>query len=235
MYCNEFLGQLGRQRVVYPYISFFSQNTGIFRMNINGKGSIVTQPDIAIAVLGVETENKDLKIAQNENAIKSTQILNTLRNMELAEKDIKTESYTISPQYDYVEGKQIFRGYRVVHTFKITIKNIQQVGAIVDAAVSSGANIVNNINFTLSNPEIYYNQALKLALKNAVNKAQSIEGSLGIVVNKTPISITEESEGQTPIVERALLAAPAATTPIREGQIEISASIKAIFAYCLRV
>jgi Uncharacterized conserved protein len=202
-----------------------------YKMNINGKGSVMTEPDIAIVSLGVITENKELKAAQEENAAKSTEVINSLINSGIEEKDIKTEAYTINPEYDYVEGKQIFRGYKVTHTFKVTIKDIKKVGEIIDAAVSSGANVVNNITFTISNPSIYYKKALNLAIDDAIKKAKSIESNLEITVNRIPISITEEGQSYTPMAEKALYSAPTSATPIKEGQIEIIANIKAVFIY----
>lgn len=210
----------------------FKRSPKQYKMNINGKGMVSVQPDIAVVTLGVETQNRELRTAQNENAITSSRIIAALMRMGIEEEDIKTETYNVSPQYDYVEGKQIFRGYRVIHTFKVTVKNINQTGEIVDAAVAAGANTVSNINFTISNPRVYYNEALKLALRDAVIKAQNIENSLGVLVNKTPIRITEESQGYTPISERVLYAASAdGGTPIREGQIQVNASLKAVFTY----
>jgi Uncharacterized conserved protein len=215
----------------YPYFYNSRSNMNDYKMNINGKGSVMTEPDIAIVSLGVITENKELKAAQEENAAKSTEVINSLINSGIEEKDIKTEAYTINPEYDYVEGKQIFRGYKVTHTFKVTIKDIKKVGEIIDAAVSSGANVVNNITFTISNPSIYYKKALNLAIDDAIKKAKSIESNLEITVNRIPISITEEGQSYTPMAEKALYSAPTSATPIKEGQIEIIANIKAVFIY----
>lgn len=215
----------------YPYSYGFRSNTSNYQMSINGKGSVMVEPDIATVSLGVITENKELKAAQEENAVKSTQVLNSLINSGVEEKDIKTETYTINPEYDYIEGKQVFRGYRVTHTFKVTIKNLKNIGEIIDSAVASGANTVSNINFTISNPSIYYRKALNLAIEGAVRKAESMESSLEITINRIPISIIEEGQGYTPIAEKAVYSAPAAVTPIKEGQIEIIANIKAVFIY----
>lgn len=215
----------------YPYSYNFRSNTSNYQMNISGKGSVMVTPDIATVSLGVITENKELKVAQEENAVKSTQVVNSLINSGIEEKDIKTEAYTINPEYDYIEGKQVFRGYRVTHTFKVIIKNLKKVGEIIDSAVASGANTVSNINFTISNPSIYYKKALNLAIDDAVRKAESMESSLKITINRIPISIVEEGQSYTPIAEKVLYSAPSPVTPIKEGQIEIIANIKAVFIY----
>ncbi|GAA0730083.1 SIMPL domain-containing protein [Clostridium malenominatum] len=209
-------------------MDYTSWNEG--KMKVNGLGIVRVQPDVAIVNLGVVTENKDLETAQRENAIKSNSVINALRQMGIDEKDISTASYTIEPQYDYVEGRQIFRGYRVSNILNVKVRNINKVGEVVDNAVKNGANTVNNIKFTVDNMEIYYNKALKLALKDAAIKAREMANSLRVNLNGTPVRIIEESVreiGESPVPYKAL----AEATPILPGQINVTAKIVALFSY----
>lgn len=221
-YGNEYISQ-------YPYS--YRINTNDYKMNITGKGSIMVEPDIANVSLGVITTNKELKAAQQENAIKSIQVIKSIIDMGVREKDIRTESYTVNPEYDYVEGKQIFRDYKVTNILNVTIKDLKKVGEIIDTAVSNGANTVERITFTLSDSSPYYMQALNLAIQDSIRKAKSIEDKLGIEVNKVPVRITEESQGHTVVPLMAYAAPVAKHTPIEGGQLEISANIKAVFTY----
>lgn len=214
----------------YPYLRC-SQTSSNNNMTVYGNGSVKVKPDIATASLGVMTENKNLKNAQEKNAVRTTNVLNTLRQMGIKEKDIKTENYSISPEYDYIEGKQVFRTYRVTNSLRVIFRDLNKIGETIDAAVASGANIVNNITFTVQDPQRFYNEALKIATKNALVKASELEGTLSIIVNRTPISITEERQEFKPVGRQILYAAPSDGTPILEGQIEINASIKVVFNY----
>ncbi|GIM27603.1 SIMPL domain-containing protein [Clostridium polyendosporum] len=199
-------------------------------MKINGVGTVKVEPNVAVVNLSVITENINLKVAQEENAIKSTAVINELHQMGIPNKQIRTASYNIEPQYDYVDGKQIFRGYKVTNTLSVTIKNITKVGEVIDRATSSGVNRVDNIIFTVEDTSIYYNQALNLAIKNAVQKAVEIGNSLGVDVDKTPSKITEESYSSA-FEEVSMMKLAAPTTPILPGQINITARIEAIFNY----
>ncbi|MBF8982047.1 SIMPL domain-containing protein [Lutibacter sp. B2] len=216
-----------------PYNPYVHGTTNIcgYSMELEGRGSIKVQPDIAIVTLGVVTENKELKIAQEENAKDSTRMLDSLKKMGIKEDDIETEAYSIDLQYDYIEGQKIFRGYKVTHNFKITIRDLEKTGKIIDTAVSNGANVVKNIYFTLSNPSIYYRQALTLAIQDAIEKAEVIENKLQVIVNKTPTRISEERYDHIPLYKRPSLGSPDTTTPIKAGKVEIIANIKAVFAY----
>ena len=118
----------------YPTCMIPSMVYSSCKLKVNGKGSIMVNPDEAVIVLGVTNENIQLENAQKENAEKVAAIINTLLKLGVLKEDIQTQTYQIQPQYDYVDGKQIFRGYRVIHNLKVNVKNISMVGKIVDTA-----------------------------------------------------------------------------------------------------
>lgn len=200
-----------------------------FKMKVYGRGSVMVEPDIAIVTLGVFTEDMELQKAQDENTKTMNRIINTLKKMGIPSKDIQTESYTINPQYDYVNGNQVFKGYRVTHTIKVTIRDLNMVGEVIDNAVKQGANIVNNINFTVSEPFQYYKQALNKAINNSIDKAKTIGEELRVQVSTTPIQIIEK--GIESSIAPTLYKATDAVPPIQTGEIEIVANIEAIFTY----
>lgn len=213
-----------------PYMKAY-MNTATCKMKVEGKGNIRVQPNIAVVVLGVITEDKELRPAQEGNAAKMTAVLRGLREMGISSEDIQTQSYNIFPQYDFVEGKQIFRGYRVEHKLEIMVRDINRIGQVIDNAVLNGAIRVENIRFTISNSSMFYQQALNAAVDDAISKSRAIGAKLNIDVSKVPVQIVEVSYGpEAPIIPLAYQATEAAT-PIQPGQIEIGARVEAIFAY----
>ena len=212
---------------------FYSPNPQNFKrgeLKINGTATIKVEPTIAIVNLGVVTEDMNLEKAQRENAVKATAIINELLKFNISKEDISTFTYNIEPQYDYVEGKQVFRGYRVTNILSVIIKDLSKVGQIIDAAVSKGANRVDNIKFTVENSSLYYNKALSLAIINAVTKARQVQTTLKVDVFKIPYKIIEQSSTEN-IQEFTDGRVLAATTPILPGQITITARIEAFFYY----
>lgn len=201
-------------------------------MIVSGEETVQAAPDQAIITLGATTENKDPAAAQQENAAVISKVIDSIKALGIPEEQIKTVEYRIDPQYDYVEGNQIFRGYKVTHQIQITVNNIKQVGEIVDTAVKNGANTVSSVRFTISNQETYYNQALSLALENARHKALSMAKTLGVTLDKTPDHVQEISVGQPiPIQMDAYTKIAAATTPIQPGELNISAAVKVEYSY----
>ncbi|UJF34803.1 SIMPL domain-containing protein [Paenibacillus hexagrammi] len=219
-------------RLPYPSIAspFFSG--GHKTMEVIGEGTVSAAPNKAIIVLGVISESISLTEAQKENASSVTHIIEALLRLSVPKEHIQTTQYSIDIQYNYEDGKQLFRGYKVTHLLQITNDHIDMTGSIVDTAVKYGANTVSSIQFTMANPEIAYNHALSIAIKNSLLKATTIARTLGVTVHPTPCLVQELSRMQGPTPYHAApLYAKSEGTPIQPGELQISASIKANFIY----
>ncbi|EJR52698.1 hypothetical protein IIM_03014 [Bacillus cereus VD107] len=200
-------------------------------ITVQGEGIVKAKPNVVILTLGIRTDSKNVKQAQEENAIQSKQLLDALKQLGIADKDIETISYTITPQYEYVNDKALLQGYRVEHLYEITVLNVQKAGEVYDIAVSNGANVAKGLRFRISHPNKYYEQALIQALHQAVEKACAIASTYNLNINPVPLSLVEES-AQLPreVASYATLQAHAAP-PIQSGELEIISSIRAIFTY----
>ncbi len=202
-------------------------------MTVTGVGSVSAQPNVAKINLGVETQDEELTKAQQDNAQTLNKVIDSLVQMGIPREDIQTVDYFIYPQYDYVDGKQEFRGYQVTHTIQVTIKDLSQTGKVIDTAVQNGANRVSNIEFTIDNPQQYYKRALNRALENAVSKAKTIADQMNLNLDPTPTQIVEElPQGTvTPQTFKQAEAVSSASTQVEPGQIEITARIETKFQY----
>ena len=214
----------------YPYVQQMTRQQQRV-MTVTGIGSLKITPDIAQIQLEVSTENKQLNHAQKENAYEMNQVIDSLLKLGIDRENIQTISYTIVPQYNYIEGEQVFRGYEVTNAITVKVTDIDQVGNVIDVAVQNGANRVSNIQFKVENEQLDYQQALSLALKNALAKAQTIAGTMQLQLDPHPIKIVEELRAE-PIAYRTFAAKEMiGSTPIEQGQITISATVKVQFQY----
>ncbi|KON87088.1 hypothetical protein AF332_09885 [Sporosarcina globispora] len=207
-----------------------------FRPNIlrvSGEGKLAVQPDQANIKLGVVTEDEELQNAQEQNAAAISNIKKSLNDIGITDKQIQTSDFTIFPQYDFVDGKQIFRGYRVEHILSITVNEIEDTGLVVDTAVDNGANIVRGINFEAENQSELYQHALSLAVMDAYKKAETIAASLRVQLISTPVSVTEGTFGiEQPVsFQSSPFVKSAVSTPIQPGTIDIETHITAEFTY----
>jgi uncharacterized protein YggE len=201
------------------------------KLEVHGKGVINVKPDAAEVVIGIKTENPKLEIAQEENATITTEVISNITKMGVLPRYIQTQNYNIRTNYDYSEGKQIFRGYEVNNDLKVLIRNLEIAGEIIDAAVKGGANNVNGINLIVSNQTTYYYEALRLAVTDAQNKARVIADKLNVNLNIIPIQINEHENGNITPFEAMTLKEVSSATPILAGENKIIAEIEAIFKY----
>ncbi|MFC0234704.1 MULTISPECIES: SIMPL domain-containing protein [Fictibacillus] len=203
------------------------------RLIVSGEGSVSAVPDRALLTIGVITENQNLSVAQKDNADKTASVIQTLMSLGIPQSDIQTASFRIEPQYNYENGQQQFRGYRVEHQLQVTVKDIRQTGQAIDQAVANGANSVSSIQFTVSNPDAFYNQALSLAIQNAQQKAISMARALQVTLRPVPLNVQEVSQSlpPRPVPFQAVMYAQSAETPIQPGENKITASVKIQYTY----
>ncbi|MCP1125002.1 hypothetical protein CN326_19765 [Bacillus sp. AFS018417] len=199
-------------------------------VTVQGEGVVKAKPDVVVLTIGVRTEGTNVKQAQEENAALSAKLLDSLKQLGITEQNIKTLSYTITPQYEYVNEKAVLRGYQVEHLYEIIVLNVQKAGEVYEAAVANGANVAKGLVFRVSEPNAYYKQALVLAVQNAQEKARTIASTYNLNVNPIPISVVEESS-HMPREFVAYSAVHSGAPPIQSGELEIISTVRAIFTY----
>ncbi|MYL39143.1 SIMPL domain-containing protein [Halobacillus litoralis] len=203
------------------------------QIRVHGSGSVKVKPDTAVIQLGVVTEGTNLTSVQNENASTINRVKSKLMAAGVEEENIQTSDYSVYPQYDYVDGKQEFRGYQVSHMLTVTVEDIEQTGAVIDAAVQSGANRVTNIEFTVSQSYYYYQNALQIALGQALATAQTIANTMNVKLDRKPFRIVEEKGPDVPPVQpyAKTQALSESAVPIEPGLMEIEARVDVWFPF----
>lgn len=202
-------------------------------ITVTGIGELQVAPNYAELRIEVVTQAMDISEAQNENARLINQVIQALLEINIDREDIQTASYNIYPRYDYIEGKQVFRGYEVSNAITVKVVDISQVGRVIDVAVKNGANRISSVEFKLANESNYYHQALQIAFMNAVAKANTLAQTMKLPYYPEPIEITEESEESPPVMFRVASVSTQETyqTPIEQGLITISARLNVKFKY----
>ena len=212
----------------YYYPDNSREGRGFIR--VTGTGTVKAIPDTALVNLGIVTENAVLENARRENSVRTNTVINTLANLGIEKRSISTGAFSIDPIYDYIDGKQVLRGYRVVNILTVIVEDIARAGEVIDRATFAGVNRVDNISFTLSDITDYYDRALAMAVENAIHKSTEIGKVLDVEVDRIPYKIIEKTDGPSLYAGAAAkLASP--TTPVLPGQIEIVSTIVAIIGF----
>ena len=211
-----------------------SQESG--KIHVTGSGSVVGEPDIATLILGVSVEKETVAEAREEAAAAMTGVITSLKANDIAENDIRTERFSIYPQYDYTDNGRVLRGYSVNNTVSAKVRELENLSEVIDDAAEAGGDIVvvNSIQFMIEDPTPLQAQARALAVKNAEVKAQTLADASGVTLGK-PVTITETSHTAGPPIAYAEEAAFASDdsarskTPIEAGELTVTVNITVVY------
>lgn len=163
-------------------------------ISVNGEGRVSLAPDVVMMSVGVDERDADLNTAQSAVAEKMDAIIAALRANGVAEDDIQTGNYSVYAERDYEREGQPVTGYVVSHTVTAKVRDIDNAGTVVAAAIDAGANNVGGIWFGLDDPASAIQQARELAVADAEAKATD----LARLANATLGPIQVISEGYAP-------------------------------------
>lgn len=197
-------------------------------IRVTGSSSAFGEPDIAILRLGVSTERDSVEEASEEAAFAMQRVINSLKENDVGEKNIQTQQFSILPQYDYVEGRKILRGYRVTNIVSAEIRNLKKVGNVIDDAAKAGDDMVQiqSIQFDIDDRKKLQEQARVKAMKDAKAKAEILAEEGGVKLGK-PIYISESIDSYVPNYSFDKRAEGA--TPIETGELEVRITVSVIY------
>jgi uncharacterized protein YggE len=201
------------------------------KVTVAGEALTKVEPDAAVVVLSVVTQSTQAITAQQDNARKSEAVANAIKQTAGANAEIKTSDYSLQPHYDYSDNSlPKIVGYNARNSVIVTMSELKNVGAVIDAASKAGANSIDNVSFILRQTSPARRQALADATHQAMNKAQSIAHALGGRVAR----VVEENESATVAEQRMEYQADTAglarqtVTPITSGQLSIKSNVQLI-------
>ena len=189
-----------------------------------GNASVFTQPDQVQIDATVATQGMTAQAASSQNATQAAAVLSALNQLLGTGANIKTISYSISPNYTYPpNGTPTLTGYTASNTIEVTLSALNSAGSVIDTAVQAGATSIAGLRFSLKDSEPSRRQALQQATSVAKSHADSMATALGGTVS-TIVLLQEGSSVQS--VAIAVPAGVAATTtPVQSGLIEVDATV----------
>lgn len=198
------------------------------RVHVSGLAQLEATPDVATTTIGVQTFNADAVTAVTENNERVAAVISALQRLGIADQDMQTSGFSISPQRAYSEDRpDSITGFWVRNTLSATVRDLASVGAILQQAIDTGANEIHGLQFTVSNPDSLEDVARRLAVADARHRAETLAEAAGARVGRI-ISLSESSVS-VPAYFRSVDAADAAV-PVQPGEVQITASVQAVFA-----
>jgi len=195
----------------------------------NGDAVVTAKPDRAEIDIGVVTQADSSQAAASQNAQKLETVLTKLKTLIGPNADIKTISYSLSPNYRYPTGggEPTITGYTATNVVRVTLDDLTQVGKVIDTATGSGANRIQSLRFTLKDSQAVEAQALTQAAVEARKKADTLAAALNLRIIRV-LSVSESSPVVVPVRDVAYARAETASTPIEPGTIEVRANVSLV-------
>lgn len=194
----------------------------------SGEAEVKHAADRAWVSINAESRSRDPKEAQRLNAEAMNAVLERLKEMALGKDAIRTTGFELHPEFDYANQRRTLRGYVARNTIEVRVDEITRVGAVLAAAVGSGATSVGGLRFDLKDREAAEREALRLAVGNARSRAEAAAAGAGLRVERI-LRIEDHRSRSEPRPVMAMRqmgsAAQAADVPVTPGNLTIRANV----------
>lgn len=195
----------------------------------SGDAKVSAKPDTAFLTVGVESLKPTASAAQGDLATKAARLIARAKALGIADKDITTSGYSVSP--NYVGSNSTIDGYRASEQLSLKWHNVNTAGTAVDALVQSGGATNVNVGFGLDNPKVAQAQARALAIADAKTKAQAMADAAGVRLGQVMRVTDVSSYGVMPMYGGAFdaRAGAAAPTQIPVGELDVQVTVEVDF------
>jgi hypothetical protein len=199
-------------------------------ISVSASGEASVAPDLALVRFAVAENGKELDAARQSVNVRASAVLARVRDLGVADADLRAPDVQIHPEYDYRHGQKL-TGYRVVRRMTARVRDLDRLGALLDAVVAAGANEVQGAEMTASDPSAADHAALAAAVATARARATAIAEAAGVTLGD--VVRVEEGEphgGQQPIGMMAMAESADVPTEVAAGDLTVTRHIRAWFS-----
>ena len=204
-------------------------------ISVSAEGEAAVAPDMAVVNLSVVRNGATAEAALAENSSAMSEILTALRAEGVAERDAQTSNFSIYPQYRQSEPKDgvveppVIVGYEVSNSLTVRVRDLSNLGSLLDKSVKLGVNQGGQISFTNDNPEETVTAARKDAVAKALAKAKTLTEAAGVKLGPI-VEISENSGQPLPMPVARMSAAKAMdSVPVAAGENNYTVSVNITF------
>jgi hypothetical protein len=201
-------------------------------VDVTGTAQMTVPPDSVVVYIQAQTKGTTAEEAKNLNTETTNAVLAALEAIGIAKGDIETENFNIYQDCEWTQTGQKCKGFIASNNLKITSKDFENVGKVVDAAVNAGG-LINYINFELSleKQNEYKKEVLAKAAQDAKGKAEALAAGFGKRLGDL-VSVSTSDFGYYPFPIYAKAEGVAAdvrqvATELPSRNLEISATVSA--------
>ncbi|MGF1649928.1 MAG: SIMPL domain-containing protein [Hyphomicrobiaceae bacterium] len=199
-------------------------------ITIHASGSVAAEPDQALISTGVSTQGRTAADALTANSKLMANVIDGLKALGIAPQDMQTADFSINERYTSAPGQEArVTGYEVRNSLSVRVRNLAQLGEVLDKATALGANQFGGLTFLVSEAETLTDAARKAAVTNARRRAETLAQAAGVALGDI-ISITEGGAAMPrPMPMARGMIEAAQSVPIEAGQNELRTSVEIVW------
>jgi uncharacterized protein len=203
---------------------------GVPTVSVSGHGSVNVPPDTASVSIGVDVIKPTLGEAQEQATSQATAIIEALQAAGIAEEDIQTDYFSVNILRDYSENADptLITGFEIVNQLRVTVRDTDQLGELLDAAVNAGANSIYGVTFYVDDQTEASSDARVEAVEDARTKAEELASAAGMTLGP----VVAISEGTSPLLSPVYdmargggMGAGQAATPVEPGSTTVAVDV----------
>lgn len=203
-------------------------------VSVSGQGEVRALPDMAYLTIGVEARRPTLAEARSLVTATVERVLALTRELKIDPKQVDSSGLQVQPEYRWndKDSQRVLLGYVVSRQVEVELRNLDQLGTLLERSVSAGANQVGNPRLDSSRRAELEREALSRAVADARLDAETLATAAGVRLG--PVFSLSSSSGPQPrpmMAERMLAAAPpmadAAAESYTTGELTFQASVSA--------
>ena len=207
--------------------------TSARQITVTGEGHVETVPDMATITLGVSHRAKEARTAMAQTSESVAQIIARLEAVGVAPRDVQTRQVTLNPVWtDPNKSGDIsvrIAGFQASNTLYVRVRDLPSLGAVLEAVIEDGANEFNGLQFTVQDVDPLIVEARKLAVADAMAKAQQLAEAAGVTLGPV-LTISEHGGGRPTPMAQMSMRDSAGGVPIAGGEISLSVNVSMVFA-----
>ncbi|MEJ2169739.1 MAG: SIMPL domain-containing protein [Desulfobacterales bacterium] len=210
-----------------------AENSTVASLTVRGSGEVSAAPDQAIVQLGAVFQGERAAEAQEQVNRVVSAILKAVKAVGIPGENISTTELTLVPVQERAKRTSVQQtnlprivGYLATNVVRIEINDMNKIGDVIDAGIGAGANRLEGLSFQLKDDAVLRQKALRQAVLNAREKADSIADALNLRLGRI-LEITEEGvQAVRPQLRVQRMAVAAAeSTPVEPSRIQVSAAV----------
>jgi len=162
----------GREPTQTLPLAALAASTTATTITVIGSGTAMATPDQATVMVGVSATRPNVHDAVAAAQLDMSHLLAALHGQGVLDKDIQTQTITISVQTNCCPSVLI--GYQAADQLTVTVHHLNNVSGVLMAAIDAVGNDVqlNGVNLFVGNPAAAISSARSSAMTDAASRAQ---------------------------------------------------------------